>query len=610
MASRACDFSWSRAGLAIVAGVCLWLPVCVVAVKSGEASTLAAHPYLQRTPECAAGIPDSWRPHILLHQISWRGPSAMPAHQGRMQDSWLLNNKDWSYKLWDEGALSKLVDESYPWFSDTYHALHSNLQREEVARYMVLHAHGGVYADLDIQSFRKFVPLPESQVLQLFEEPTSRWDAPDSRLVSNSLMSVAEKSHPLLLRILQSVRATGEPYAPTDGRLLQDALARCRVEQAAECGCYRTLGSAPFFPTHSALKPALNFSVSVEHLDQMREMAKQMAAGVWPPSNACTVRWGLSTVDPELGTLLLDGLHAIRSGDEEAGDVKLRAFVSSEWGKLYKYERHPDPPDVAQASKAYAKAAKLAPSYAWPHYEMGNMELEAKNYERAREHYAAAVEMRPSAILFHNNLGVCLLNMGRADEAQVAFRRVLELHSTTDDRLRRMAPEGGAHYNLGLALNASQAADEALVHIRAALHSGSSHFARLAAGYLKAAGSLDLSDTEVGLVIGRAFIGEGRTREASMQLSRAHEMTDSAEMRAQIAQLMRELADLWHVGALPSEISQAKALSGGAKSAGGPQKMEYVRANADGTTSRDDLGELTPELLQKIQEGKIELPTG
>jgi hypothetical protein len=228
-------------------------------------------------------------------------------------------------------------------------------------------------------------------------------------------------------------------------------------------------------------------------------------------------------------------------------------------------------------------------------------------YDEARTHFLKAVDLEPESILFRNNLGVTELNLGLLTEAEASFRRVLDVHPSTDDRLRRMAPAAGAHFNLGMALNASRRADEALTEIRAAMHSGSSHFARIAARRLSMSGALDLPDAEVGFIVGTALFGEGRTREASVTLARAHELSASEELRGRISQLMGQLADVWSVGATPNQIRQPGALPSQGLSAK-PKGVQYVRAGADGSTSMEELGELTPELLQQIQEGKVHLP--
>eukprot|EP00967_Tisochrysis_lutea_P114883 scaffold183549_cov33-Tisochrysis_lutea.AAC.1 len=592
--------------------VALGLSLPVLAAAQAHRGVL----YIQRQPECADDVPTTSRPQT-LHQIAWRGESSLPAHLTKLSSSWLKHNPQWSRRVWDEQSINQLLEQSYPWLADTFKALPTNLQREEVAVYLVLHAHGGVFADVDMESFQEFATLPEGAVLQLFEEPVEKWEVTDARgnslshhVISTSLMSVAEPGHPLLRRILEAVRPDGEAYAPTNGQLIQKELRRCQSRNNEDCGCYRTLTSPDFFPAHSALRPIVNFTSSLEYIDELRQLVSDIKSRKWPAASAFTVRWGLSRIDTGLDRLLVDGLDASLR-DDEGGDTMLRALVSEEWGKKEKYMTDAEARDISKARKSYEKAARLAPTYAWPHYELGNIELESKRYDEAREHFKKAVALEPTAILFHNNLGVTELNLGKHKEAAASFRRVLELHPQTDDRIRRMAPEAGAHYNLGIALNASHQAEEALTEIRTALHSGSSHFARIAARRLSMAGALEVPDAEVGYIIGDALFSEGRTREASVTLARAYELASALpELRERISQMMRKLADVWSVGSVPNEIRLPGAIpaKGSVESSKGMQNLQYVRANADGSTSVEDMGEVTPELLQQIQEGKVQLP--
>ena len=54
------------------------------------------------------------------------------------------------YKLWtDEDVDALLAEARYAFIAPLYHALPRNVQRADVARMLVLHAHGGIYADLD-----------------------------------------------------------------------------------------------------------------------------------------------------------------------------------------------------------------------------------------------------------------------------------------------------------------------------------------------------------------------------------------------------------------------------------------------------------------------------
>jgi hypothetical protein len=379
-------------------GLCL--PLLVLA-QSGEKDGVRRTLYVQRAPSCVEGLEASTRPQA-LHQVAWRGEASLLAHETKLRDSWMKHNPGWTHRVWDEGSVSALVKESYPWFEETYNSLPSNQQRAEVAVYLVLHSVGGVFADTDIECFQKFDTLLEGPVLQIFEELMIQWETTDARgnslshhLVSVSLMSASQPGHPLLLKALQAVRPKNQAYAPTNGQLIQKQLRLCQRTADEGCGCYRTMSSDRFFPPHAALLPAVNFTSSVQHVDELRRLVSEINTGKWPPQAAHTVRWGLSKIDRGLDQLLVGGVHASLAGDE-AGDAMLRAYVSAEWGKKEKYQTEAEKRDMDKARKAYEKAARLAPQYAWPHYELGNIELEAKRCGAARSSLPCHLYRGPS----------------------------------------------------------------------------------------------------------------------------------------------------------------------------------------------------------------------
>jgi len=113
-------------------------------------------PYLRRKPECGEQKPDAIP--TKLHQIWWQGAEVLPEHFAVMRKSWLDRHPRWSHKLWDEASVGELVNGSFPSFAPTYHALPSKIQKADAARYAILHAEGGVYADLDVESVAAFDP--------------------------------------------------------------------------------------------------------------------------------------------------------------------------------------------------------------------------------------------------------------------------------------------------------------------------------------------------------------------------------------------------------------------------------------------------------------------
>ena len=161
-----------------------WLAPLRTQLLQAEASGAAAN----RT---ALGLPAvPWR----LHQ-TWKD-AWPPKHlfSPRWRHSMQAANPGWAHRLWTDAENRALVAARYPWLLAAYDGYPSDIQRADVARYVVVHAHGGVYADLDIECFRPFAPLlarHDASVLLSYKQ-----GANFSKGVSNSIFaSVAH--HPL-----------------------------------------------------------------------------------------------------------------------------------------------------------------------------------------------------------------------------------------------------------------------------------------------------------------------------------------------------------------------------------------------------------------------------
>ncbi|KAJ5416450.1 hypothetical protein N7491_011352 [Penicillium cf. griseofulvum] len=57
---------------------------------------------------------------------------------------------NYTIKLWTDEAILQLINQKYPWLLSTYKAYPQNIQRADMARLVVIHAEGGIYADLDV----------------------------------------------------------------------------------------------------------------------------------------------------------------------------------------------------------------------------------------------------------------------------------------------------------------------------------------------------------------------------------------------------------------------------------------------------------------------------
>jgi tetratricopeptide (TPR) repeat protein len=112
-------------------------------------------------------------------------------------------------------------------------------------------------------------------------------------------------------------------------------------------------------------------------------------------------------------------LTAARAAEE--ADTRDRLLESSEAGLRRALELAPlDPDHSANLARCLAHQASVARD------RTGRYEL----LERSSEHYAAAVRLRPNAVVFRNELGRVLLNAGRYDEAGRQLELAVDLDPT------------------------------------------------------------------------------------------------------------------------------------------------------------------------------------
>lgn len=85
----------------------------------------------------------------------------------RWSQSLRERNAGWQYALWTDADNRNLVATQYPSLLQMYDGYASPIQRADVARYLIAHARGGVYADLDTECFKPFAPLTRGASLLL-----------------------------------------------------------------------------------------------------------------------------------------------------------------------------------------------------------------------------------------------------------------------------------------------------------------------------------------------------------------------------------------------------------------------------------------------------------
>jgi len=109
----------------------------------------------------------------IIHQ-TWHSP-VYDSDQGS-PESWRQHNPDWEYRFWTDADLEEFVRTEFPGFLELYRRYPNNVQRADLARYMLLYRFGGVYADMDTHCLGRLDALAAEDRVILCEEPSLHWD--------------------------------------------------------------------------------------------------------------------------------------------------------------------------------------------------------------------------------------------------------------------------------------------------------------------------------------------------------------------------------------------------------------------------------------------------
>lgn len=146
------------------------------------------------------------RKHIprIIHQ-TWK-VEKLPASLHTMVKSWEQNHPDWEYWFWTDENLWELVQKKFPEYMGLFTSYPTDIERVDVARYMILYEYGGVYADLDVESLKPLDELVDEYPCILGEEPWVHARLFDKlpRIVSNAVMACI-KRHPFFLHVLENL---------------------------------------------------------------------------------------------------------------------------------------------------------------------------------------------------------------------------------------------------------------------------------------------------------------------------------------------------------------------------------------------------------------------
>lgn len=131
----------------VACGFC-WLLVRVVfpPPASTAPSTLPAAGLSSEPPASAGGLPR--RLHQMHASLSALSPveAQLAAHCRELNEA-----RGWVYTFWNDSAVDVFVRASYPDVHAWWHDMQPQIKRIDTSRYLLMHAFGGAYLDVDVE---------------------------------------------------------------------------------------------------------------------------------------------------------------------------------------------------------------------------------------------------------------------------------------------------------------------------------------------------------------------------------------------------------------------------------------------------------------------------
>jgi mannosyltransferase OCH1-like enzyme len=128
--------------------------------------------------------------------------------------AWAERNPGWEHRIWSAADVEALFAAARPDLLPLYRGYPGWVQKADAARYLILHEHGGVYADMDIACARSLEPLTGEELVLAPTWPFG---------LSNDLM-MASPAHPFLRTVLDGLpdafRRWHRPWVPPYVRVL------------------------------------------------------------------------------------------------------------------------------------------------------------------------------------------------------------------------------------------------------------------------------------------------------------------------------------------------------------------------------------------------------
>ena len=144
--------------------------------------------------------------HLSFYFLDSTMPDSVKMHIEELK----TQNPEFGVKVWGPKESRELVESRYSQFLKKYDTYPHAIQRSDFSRYAILHAHGGVYIDMDYTLKKPLVEILAFLDAQFEKASVFVNETPNAvflRRLSNSFMISKEPEHPFWMHVMKTTNA-------------------------------------------------------------------------------------------------------------------------------------------------------------------------------------------------------------------------------------------------------------------------------------------------------------------------------------------------------------------------------------------------------------------
>jgi len=139
--------------------------------------------------------------------------------------SWITNNKDWNYILWNSNMIDIFLYTYYPNLLPVYKQFNLMILKIDFIKYVILYHYGGIYCDIDTISLKNINPLlkyyKKYNIILTKVPPFNKLERTcmdlalnidkNMEYLNNGIM-ISKKNHPFWLDIIENIEKSKDTY--------------------------------------------------------------------------------------------------------------------------------------------------------------------------------------------------------------------------------------------------------------------------------------------------------------------------------------------------------------------------------------------------------------